>query len=156
MANALLSPLGAANRELLAGAAGTAAMTAAQTAYYRATDTESSSTPAEVGKRIVEGVLGRELPEQRMDALNQGMHWLYGTSWGLPFGLVAGSRRRRRSLLADGVGFGLAIWAASRGQMAAMQLAPPPWRDPPSTLAMDLGFHLLYGAAAAVAFRALR
>ena len=57
MASRKLTPLSAAVRGLLAGAAGTVAMTAAQTAYYRATGSESSSTPGEVGKRIVEGVL---------------------------------------------------------------------------------------------------
>ncbi|HEV2076173.1 MAG TPA: hypothetical protein VGR10_08020 [Thermoleophilaceae bacterium] len=156
MAIGALTPLGAAARGAVSGAAGTAAMTAVQTAYYKATGTESSSTPAEVGKRIVEGVLQREVPEERMDALNQGMHWLYGSSWGLPYGLVAGSRYRPGSVALSGAALGLSVWAASRAEMTAMQIAPPPWDDPPSTLGMDVGFHLVYGLAAALTFRALR
>lgn len=156
MSSRTLTPLGAVARGVTAAAAGTAAMTAVQTAYYRATGSESSSTPAEVGKRIVEGVLQRKVPEERIDALNQSMHWLYGSSWGLPYGIVAGSRRRPASPLAGGVALGLAVWGASRTEMAAMQIAPPPWQDPPSALAMDLGFHLVYGVVAGAAFRVLR
>jgi hypothetical protein len=39
--------------------------------------------------------------------------------------------------------------------MTAMQIAPPPWQDPRSSLAMDVGFHLVYGLAAATVFRVL-
>jgi hypothetical protein len=151
-----LSPIGAAARGIAASAAGTGAMTAAQTAYYEANDMESSSTPAEVARRIVEGVLKREVPEERMNALNQGMHWLYGSSWGLPYGIVAGTRRRPASIVASGLALGLGVWGASRAEMTAMQIAPPPWQDPPSSLAMDVGFHLVYGLAGATVFRVLR
>jgi hypothetical protein len=151
-----LTPIGAVVRGLAAAAAGTGAMTSVQTAYYKARDMESSSTPAEVGKRIVAGVLQREVTEGSESALNQGMHWLYGSSWGLPYGILAGSRRSQGSLIGSGVALGLGVWSASRTQMTALQIAPPPWEDPPSSLAMDVGFHLVYGMAAATAFRILR
>lgn len=131
-------------------------MTAAQTAYYKAAGAESSSTPAEVGKRIIEGVLQRDVPDERMDALNNFMHWSYGTCWGLPYGIIAGSSGGSGSVLRAGAGLAMAVWAASRTEMAAMQIAPPPWQDPPSTLATDIGFHLVYGLAAALAFRIAR
>lgn len=156
MARDRLTPLGAVTRGLVAAAAGTGAMTAVQTAYYKAAGAEPSATPAEVGKRIVEGVLRREVPEERTGALNQGMHWAYGTSWGVPYGIVAGSRRRPASALRSGLAFALAVWGAGRAQMTAMQIAPPPWEDPPSSLVTDVGFHVAYGLAAAAVFRALR
>jgi hypothetical protein len=155
MPSSNLSPIGAVARGLTSAAIGTAAMTAAQTAYYKATGTESSSTPGEVGKRIVEGVLQRESPPPESPVLNQGMHWLYGTSWGLPFGLLAGSRRSG-SLVREGVALAIGVWGASRTEMTAMQIAPPPWQDPPKTLATDVGFHLVYGLAAAATFEILR
>lgn len=150
-----LSPIGAVARGLTAAAVGTAVMTAAQTAYYKATGAEPSSTPGEVGRRIVEGVLQRESPPPESPVLNQGMHWLYGTSWGLPFGLIAGSRRPG-SIAREGIAMALGVWGASRTEMTAMQIAPPPWQDPPKTLATDLGFHVVYGLAVACAFEALR
>lgn len=151
-----LTPLGAVARGALAGAAGTALMTVAQTAYYKATDTDSSSTPGEVLKRIVEGVLHRDFPDESMDAATQGMHWAYGTSWGVPYGLAAGSRTPSDSVLASTLAFALPVWAASQTELVAMQIAPPPWQSSPSILAMDLGFHLVYGLGGALAFRLLR
>lgn len=155
MAYHSLNPTGAAIRGVLAGAAGTAAMTAAQTAYYKYTGAESSSTPADVGERVIEGVLQREVPVSE-NTLTQGMHWGYGTSMGIPFGIVAGSRREPASVLASGLAFGLAAWGASQVELPAMKLAPRPWEYDASSLATDLGFHLVYGLGAALAFRILR
>lgn len=147
------SPLGAVGRGLVAGAIGTAAMTAAQTAWYRATGSESSSTPAEVGRRLVEGVLRRRVPEERLPLLNQVMHWAYGTGWGVAYGLVAGTRRP--GALRGGAAFGAAVWGSSLVELPAMRLAPPVWEYPPRQLASDVGFHLVYGIAAGAAFAAL-
>ncbi len=131
-------------------------MTAAQTAYYKATGSESSSTPGEVAKRIIEGVLQRDVPEERLGALNQGMHIVYGLSWGIPYGIASGSHRRPAPFVRSGAAFGLAVWGASQVELPAMKLAPPPWEYSPSSLATDVGFHMVYGMASALAFRALR
>ena len=147
------TPIGAVVRGLLAGAAGTAVMTAAQSAYLKARCSEPSTTPAEVGRRIVEGVLQREVPEQRMDQLNRAMHWLYGTSWGALYGLVEASRRSRRAR--DAALFGTAVWAASLVHLPAMQLAPPVWEYSPEQLAPGVGFHLVYGVGVGAAYAML-
>jgi hypothetical protein len=125
-------------------------MTAAQTAYYKATGQESSSTPAEVAKRIIGGVLQREVPEGSEGALNNGMHVLYGVSWGGLLGLAAAGRSP-----GSGVLFGLTVWGASLVHLPAMQLAPPVWEYPPASLASDVGFHLVYGVSTAAAYKAL-
>ena len=148
-----ITPLRAVGRGLVAGAAGTAAMTAAQLAYMKATNGESSSTPAEVGRRIMEGVLQRDVPDSAMPALNNGMHVAYGTSWGAVYGLAAGGRRA--SPVMAGLGFGLAVWSASLLQLPAMKLAPPVWESSPGELLPDVGFHLVYGTAVGLAFRIL-
>lgn len=135
---------GAATRGLVAGLAGTAAMTAAQTAYYKATGSEGSTIPAEVGKRIIRGVLQREVGDEHTEALNNAMHWLYGTSWGTLYGLA--SRRPGR-----GLAFALTVWGASLVELPAMGLAPPVWEMAPAAIAPDLGFHLLYGVTVAQA-----
>ncbi|MEN3282746.1 MAG: hypothetical protein V7607_3886 [Solirubrobacteraceae bacterium] len=147
------APLGALARGLLAGAAGTAAMTAAQTLYLKARGEEPSTTPAEVGRRIVEGVLQREVPEERIGLLNNAMHWLYGTSWGAAYGLAQSSRRSRGAC--DGPVFGAIVWSASLVHLPAMRLAPPVWEYPPDQLASDVAFHLVYGIGAGAAFALL-
>jgi hypothetical protein len=147
------STLRTLTRGLLAGAAGTAAMTAAQTAWLKARGEEPSTTPAEVGRRIVEGVLQRDVPEQRMGALNNVMHWLYGTSWGVLFGLARAGRGA--APLADGAPFAGVVWGASLVQLPAIGLAPPVWKYPPQQLASDVGFHLVYGVGVATAYALL-
>lgn len=155
MPNRTPTPIGAVARGLVAGASATAVMTAAQNIYYEATGSQGSSTPGEAGRGVLEGVFNRRVsPQQVSGPLTTGVHWVYGTGLGVPYALVAGSLRGP-SALAGALALGVGVWASSRAGMAAMQLAPPPWQDPPSMLAMDLGFHLLYGVTGAAVFRAL-
>jgi hypothetical protein len=123
-------------------------MTGAQTAYYKATGAEPSSTPAEVAKRVLRGALERQVSDEQTDVLNNAMHWLYGTGWGALYGLAA--RRPTR-----GVAFALVVWGASLVELPAMKLAPPVWEMEPMSIAPDLGFHLLYGITVARVHRAL-
>lgn len=142
------TPLRALGRGLIAGVAGTAVMTAAQTVYYKATDSAGSDTPGEVGKRIIRGVLQREVSDEQTETLTTGMHWLYGTSWGVLYGLAA----RRPSL---GLAFAGVVWGASLVELPALKLSPPVWKLPPASIAPDLGFHVVYGVAVAQVHRAL-
>jgi uncharacterized membrane protein len=137
---------------LAAAAVGTAAMTSAQVWLHGITGGEESEAPAEVGERIL-GALGVKVRKEQRPALNTAMHAIYGTSWGLPLGLLA-ARGGRRPRPADGIAFGFAVWAASLGQLSALGVAPPPWRQPPAALVQDLGFHLVYGACAGAALEA--
>lgn len=143
-----VSTRGAIARGVLAGVAGTATMTAAQGAYYKATGAEGSTTPAEVGKRLIRGVLQRDVSDERTETLNQVMHWGYGTTWGTLYGMAA----RRPTL---GLAFGTLVWGASLVELPAMQLSPPVWELPPSSIAPDLGFHLVFGVGVAAAHRLL-
>jgi hypothetical protein len=153
MARSRTTPLGAVAKGLAAGAAGTAAMTAYQLAVARATGGGSSSTPAEVGKRLIEGVLQREVPEERMEALNNAMHALYGTSWGPVYGIVhssLGPDSKRH-----GVAFAALVWGASLVELPVLGLAPPVWEMSPATVALDFSYHLVYGLGVAAAYAAL-
>lgn len=76
------------------------------------------------------------------------MHVLYGTGWGALYGLAA----RRPTL---GLAFGVVAWSASLVELPAMKLSPPVWKLPPSSIAPDLGFHLVYGVSVAAAHRTL-
>ena len=153
MARSRTTPLGAVAKGLVAGAAGTGVMTAYQLAVARAMGTGSSYTPAEVGKRVIEGVLGREVPEERMETLNNAVHALYGTSWGPVYGILQSSLRP--PALRHGVAFAALVWGASRIELPAMGLAPPVWEMPPKTVALDFSYHLVYGLAVAGAYAAL-
>ena len=139
-----------------ASAVGTAAMTAAQTATYSLTAAKPSDAPGQVGRRLLEGVFGRKVRRREREALNQAMHWLYGTSWGVALGLATARGDEPPRIAPTGAVLGLGVWAASLVELPLLGVAPPVWRQSPRGVAADLGFHLVYGFAAAAALQRLR
>jgi uncharacterized membrane protein len=132
-------------------AVGTAAMTAAQAAAG-----SNSDAPGRVGRRLVEGVLGRRVRRRERGPLNHAMHWLYGTSWGVALGALTAGEDEPPLVVPTGLALGLGVWAASLVELPLLGVAPPVWRQGPRQVAADVGFHLVYGFAAAAALRVLR
>jgi hypothetical protein len=163
------TPIGALTRGLVAGAAGTAAMDALLFSRYRrkggedgfqawefssgVSSWEDAPAPAQVGKRLVEGLFGLELAPQRARLVNNITHWAYGMLGGAQYGLVAGSLARPRVL--HGLPFGASVWAAGYVVLPAAKLYKPIWEYDAATLANDLSAHLVYGLTTAGALRAL-
>jgi len=158
-----MTPLGAVVRGLVAGAAGTAAMDALLYTRYRRGNGEegfeqweSSSgldswehapAPAQVGKRLVEGLFEREVPPQRARLVNNVTHWAYGILGGVQYGIVAGSLSRPR--IRYGLPFGASVWAAGYVVLPAAKLYEPIWKYDRVTLTKDLSAHLVYGLGTA-------
>lgn len=161
-----MSPLGAIGRGLVAGAAGTLAMDALWFARYRRAGGDSDFTewefssglcswdqapaPAQVGKRLVEGLFKRELPASRAALVNNITHWAYGMLGGTQYGIVAGSLNRPR--IRYGVPFGASVWAAGYAVLPAAKLYKPIWEYDKKALAKDLSAHLVYGVGTATTF----
>ncbi len=158
------TPLAAVGRGLLAGLAGTAAMTAwqalaaklqsaggegAEPAGSTGDPWEQAPAPARVAKLIGEGVFHLEVPAEKIGFLTNMMHWGTGTSWGGVYGLLAGARGR--STLGDGLAFGTVVWASSYAQLVPLGIYEPPWKYPLRVEAFDLSYHLVYGGATAIA-----
>ena len=142
----------AAGAGVAAALVGTAAMTSAQKWVYGITGGEESGAPAVLGERILGG-LGITVKKGQRPALGAATHVLYGTSWGLPFGVLFG-RGARSPGPAKGLAFGFGVWAVSLAKLPALGVAPPPWKQSPAALGQDLGFHLVYGVATAAAYEA--
>jgi len=138
---------------LLAGLAGTAAMTIAQGAEFALTDAEPSSTPADVADTLKRRAGRGRLKRRHRRVANQGMHWLYGTAWGVPYGIVAAGGPVPPE--ASGPVFGLLVWGAGLAQLPALGVAEPPWKRSPGSLASEALFHVVYGIGAGAAVRAL-
>jgi hypothetical protein len=164
-----VTPLGAVIRGLVAGAAGTGAMDAVLYARYRraqgqegferwefASDVDSwehAPAPAQVGKRLFEGLFQRELPPQRARLVDNITHWAYGILGGVSYGIVAGSLPTPR--IRYGLPFGAGVWAAGYVVLPAAKLYQPIWKYDRVTLTKDLSAHLVYGLGTATAFRLL-
>ncbi len=105
---------------------------------------EHASAPGQVGRKILEGVFDAEVPPERIGLLTNTMHWGYGISWGALYGLIqetAGGPALRNGLL-----FGAGVWAMSYVILVPMGFYQPPWKYAPKELAMDVSYHLAYGA----------
>jgi hypothetical protein len=114
---------------------------------------DQAPAPALVGKRLVEGLFGKPLPEQRAALVNNITHWGYGVLNGAPFGIVAGSLAAPR--VRYGALFGAAVWSTSYVVLPAAKLYKPIWEYDLPTLGKDLSAHLVYGLSTAAAFKLL-
>ncbi|MFJ1758156.1 hypothetical protein [Kitasatospora sp. NPDC088134] len=164
------TPLGAVARGALAGAAGTLAMDALLYLRYRRTGGEErfapwessaslrgwehAPAPAQVGRRLVEGLFQRKLPNRWARTANNATHWAYGSLGGVQYGLLAGSLRRPR--IGYGLPFGAGVWATGYLVLPATGLYRPITDYDRSTLAKDLTAHLVYGLATAACFAVLQ
>jgi hypothetical protein len=164
-----VTPLGAVARGLVAGAVGTVAMDTFLFARYRRSGGDSSAqewessagvtsweqapAPAQVGKRLVEGLFEIELPPRRARLVNNVMHWAYGILNGAQYGIVAESLPTPR--VRYGLPFGATVWASGYVILPAAKLYEPIWHYDAKTLVNDLSAHLVYGLATAATLRLL-
>jgi hypothetical protein len=164
-----MTPLGAILRGLIAGAAGTLAMDTVLFARYvhgggesdfgawefsaDVSSWEDAPAPAQVGKRLVEGLFQRQLSPARARLMNNVVHWAYGMLYGSAYGVVAASLPRPR--VRYGLPFGAAVWAGDYVVLGAAKLYEPIWEYDAKTLSRDLSAHLVYGVVTASAFQLL-
>jgi hypothetical protein len=136
-------------RSVLAGAAGTAALTAAYAAERRVRrshegqlDYDDSLVPGQ----IVAGVMHLPHVTARGDRdLGLALRWGYGSA----FGLLHGVLRRRVGEPWASAAFGGTLMTATFTLFPLLGHTPVPWRWPADVLATSLGTHVAYVAAVA-------
>ncbi len=116
-------------------------------------DWDGAAAPAQVGRRLVEGLFQVELAPRWARLTNNVMHWGYGLAWGAQYGVVAGSARRLPPGL--GLALGPVVFASGYVVLPLAKLYKPIWEYDASTLAKDLSAHLAYGLVTAESFRLL-
>ena len=163
------TPLGAVLKGAVAGVVGTLAMDLVWYARYKksggdqgfvewdlASDVEGyeqASAPAQVGKRLVEGLLEIELDPKTAAPMTNVVHWATGAGWGLTHGIVHGSMAKKRTLA--GLLTGAVAWGTSYATLAPMGLYEPIWEYEAETLWKDLSAHLVFGLTTGVVFKLL-
>jgi hypothetical protein len=164
-----VTPIGALLRGVVAGALGTAAMDALLFARYRRSggttpfarwelsadlsSWDEAPAPAQVGRRLVEGLFQIKIDAKRVPLVNNVTHWAFGILNGAQYGLVAESLPSSRARY--GLPFGAAVWASGYVLLPAAKLYEPIWKYDGATLAKDLSAHLTYGLATASTMQAL-
>jgi hypothetical protein len=136
-------------RSVLAGTAGTAAMTLAYAGERRlrpgvrgSLDYDDSLVPGKIVAMIM------HLPHvtARGDRdLGLALRWSYGSA----FGLLHGALRRRIGEPWASAAFGCTLMTATLSLFPLLGRTPPPWRWRPAVLATSLGTHVVYVAAVA-------
>jgi hypothetical protein len=164
-----VTPLGAVTRGAIAGIVGTLAMDLWMYVRYRreggteefrewefsgdVTGWDNAPAPAQVGRRVVDGLFERTLPDSRAALTNNIMHWAYSVSAAVGYGMVVASLRKPRTVY--GLLFGAGMWAFSYAILPPMHLYKPITEYDAKTLGKDLAAHLAYGMGTGAAMSLL-
>jgi hypothetical protein len=141
---------GAIGKGLLAGFAGTAAMTVSSTLEAKLRGRSASSAPARATAKML-GIKEFEdgIAEARFNDLS---HWGYGTGWGVLRGLLGatGMPAKAATVLHGG-----AIYGAAQVTLPALEIAPPSVFWSKEEIAIDAFHHAVYATATGLAYGAL-
>jgi hypothetical protein len=136
-------------RSVLAGAAGTAAMTLTYAAERRLRskvrgplDYDDSLVPGEIVAMVMH--LPHVTAREDRD-LGLALRWSYGSA----FGLLHGALRRMVGEPWASVAFGATLMTATLTLFPLLGRTPPPWRWGPAVMATSVGTHVVYVAAVA-------
>jgi hypothetical protein len=134
-------------RGLVAGFAGTAAMTISSTLEAKLRGRASSSAPARATAKLL-GI--KEFEDVVAKArFNDLSHWGYGTSWGVLRGLLGAAGLSPKAATAA---HGAAIYGAAQVTLPALEIAPPSVFWPKEEIAIDALHHLVYATATGMAY----
>ena len=143
-------------RSVIAGAAGTTALTLAYATERRLRsrrsgplDYDDSLVPGQIVASIMH--LPHVTDREERD-LGLTLRWTYGSAFGLMHGLL---HRRLREPWASAA-FGGMLMSATLSLFPLLGHTPPPWRWPADVFATSLGTHVAYVTAVAVVDDAVR
>jgi len=114
---------------------------------------DGAPAPAQVGRRIVNGLFETDLPDSRAALFNNIAHWAYALGGATAYGVLAGSLRRPHT--GYGLLLGAGMWLSGYVILPPMHLYKPITEYDAKTLGKDLAAHLVYGAATDATFSGL-
>jgi hypothetical protein len=131
---------------LLAGLAGTAAITVSQMIEMKITGRKPSNTPVEAASKAldIEATTEAEKPK-----VSQEIHWAYGTTWGIARGLIA--LTGLKGWTANLAHFS-SIWGASLVMLPTLKVAPPIDEEDPKTIGIDVIHHAVYAITSGLVY----
>src|SRR3954471_3879327 len=136
MANGLSGLAAKIGRGLVAGAVGTAAMTASSTMEQKRRGRAASTAPADAAMKVL-GIEGF-CDESAKSRFSNVVHWAYGSAWGVPRALL---ERAGLGPAAATAAHGGALWGSEQVMLPALGVAPPLWEWGATEVAIDAGHH---------------
>jgi hypothetical protein len=137
----------AIGKGLVAGFAGTAAMTVSSTLEARLRGRAASSAPARATAKVL-GIQEFEDPVAQA-RFNDLSHWGYGTGWGVLRGLLGATGMSAKAATAA---HGAAIYGAAQLTLPALEIAPPSVFWAKKEIAIDALHHAVYATATGIAY----
>ncbi len=140
----------AIGKGLVAGIAGTAAMTISSTLEMKLRDRAASTAPADATTKVL-GIEGfaDEAAKARFSNL---VHWGYGTGWGVVRALLGLAGLSPAKATAVHLA---AIWGNEAVMLPTLDVAPPFWTWGAEEVAIDVWHHVVYAAATGIAYELL-
>jgi hypothetical protein len=135
---------------LLAGAAGTAAMTLSSTLEAKLRDRDPSDTPANAVASAI-GIAPEDDAAKRR--LNNLAHWGYGTGWGAARGLIDVAGLHGAPAAAAHLAI---VWGGEQIVLPATGASSPAWKWGAKEIGVDLFHHAVYAAVTSAVFKVLR
>lgn len=134
---------------VLAGLAGTVAITISQTIEMSLTKRPPSTTPVDAVSKVLDV---KAVKKAKKEKVSQEIHWTYGTIWGIPRGLITltGLQGWPATLLHF-----VAISGTAMTMLPKLDLAPPVTEQDPKTIAIDTLHHAVYALAVGLAYDAI-
>lgn len=134
---------------LVAGAAGTAAMTISSTIEMKVRGRKPSDAPARAAAKVL-GV--SPVGEEEKKRFTNLVHWGYGTGWGAVRGIIGATGLR--GVPAAGLFFG-AIWGNALMMLPTLDVTPPVTEWGQKEMAIDAGHHVVYATVASLVYESL-
>src|SRR3954464_14344963 len=138
-------------RGLVAGVAGTAAMTVSSTVEAKLRGRPFSTAPADAAAKVL-GIqeFATEGAHSRFSNL---VHWGYGTGWGIPRALLGMNGRSSARATAEHLA---ALWGSEQVMLPALSVAPPITFWGREEIAIDGFHHAVYALSTAAAYEVLK
>jgi len=157
------APLAVIVKGALAGAAGTAVMSAFMERAPKLLENLGVQLPAErpgptapdspneaVAQRVASGVVRQPLDAEEKPTAGEAVHWTYGAAWGAFFGVMQSTLKLPH--LVHGTIFGVLVGVVADTLLPAMRLQRDPRTNPAPTNLMHMGAHVVYGIATAAVY----
>jgi hypothetical protein len=132
---------------LVAGFAGTAAMTVSSTLEQHLRGRAASTAPADATAKVLG--IERFTDDGAKNRFSNFVHWGYGTGWGVVRGLLASAGLRPAAAT---LAHGAAVWGNEQVMLPVLDVAPPVYMWPREEVAIDAWHHLVYVTATGMAY----
>jgi len=137
-------------RGLVAGFAGTAAMTVSSTLEMKLRGRAASTAPADATAKVLG--IERFRDDAAKARFSNLVHWGYGSAWGVVHGLLRLAGLPPAKATAAHLA---AVWGNEAVMLPVLGVAPPFWTWGVEEVAIDVWHHVVYATATAVAYEQL-